>query len=222
MAFQQELAERSRTEAALRDTTARVTRILESITDAFLAVDHNWHLTYTNQEAERLLGQPRAAMLGQNMWDLFSDALNTDFETNHRRAMEQQIPVQFEAYAAPFDLWTEVRDYPSPDGLSIYFRDISAQKRAYIELVQAKEAAEAATHAKSDFLATMSHEIRTPMNAVIGMTGLLLDTPLGSEQREYVETIRTSSDALLTIINDILDFSKIESGKFELEQQPFD
>jgi len=222
MALQQELAERSRTEAALRDTTARVTRTLESITDAFLAVDHNWHLTYANQEAERLLGHPRAAMLGQNMWNLFSDALNTDFEANHRRAMEQQIPVQFEAYAAPFDLWTEVRDYPSPDGLSIYFRDISAQKRAYIELVQAKEAAEAATHAKSDFLATMSHEIRTPMNAVIGMTGLLLDTPLGTEQREYVETIRTSSDALLTIINDILDFSKIESGKFELEQQPFD
>ncbi|NTW97892.1 MAG: GAF domain-containing protein, partial [Oscillochloris sp.] len=139
MALQQELAERSRTEAALRDTTARVTRTLESITDAFLAVDHDWRLTYVNQEAERLLGQPRAAMLGQNMWDLFSDALNTDFEANHRRAMDQQIPVQFEAYAAPFDLWTEVRDYPSPDGLSIYFRDISAQKRAYIELVQAKE-----------------------------------------------------------------------------------
>jgi PAS domain S-box-containing protein len=130
----------------------------------------------------------------------------------HRRKDGSVIDVQL--------LWHDL-EYKHRRAVLVVAQDITESKQVQKELQQAKDAAEIANQAKSEFLANMSHEIRTPMNGVIGTIGLLLGTGLTSEQREYVDTIRLSGDALLNVINDILDFSKIDSKEIGLEEHPF-
>jgi PAS domain S-box-containing protein len=197
--------------------------IVETSPVAIVTVDLDGRVVGWNPGAERLFGHTEAESLGRPMEDLVAtpevlEEVRANIRRTlagewlraiGRRARKDGTPVDVEISSVPV-----VVDGVQMGMIGIY-HDIT-------DLLRARREAEAANEAKSAFLATMSHEIRTPLNAVIGMSGLLLNTPLADEQREYAEIVRQSGDALLTVINDILDFSKIEAGKLELEAQPFD
>jgi PAS domain S-box-containing protein len=231
--------------AAAQETQRRLTDIIDFLPDPTLVIDEASRVIAWNRAIEQMTGVAARDMLGKGNYEyaipfygerrpILIDLVRMPREEFARKYAHIAIQGSVLAgetfvthlrgssgylYATASALHDSKGDFA---GAIETIRDLTERKQAEVELQRAKEAAEAATQAKSAFLATMSHEIRTPMNAIIGMSGLLLDTQLTPDQREFAETIRNSGDALLTIINDILDFSKIEAGRMELESQPFD
>jgi len=227
-----DISERKTAEQALRESENRYRSVVDSISEVVFQVDRHGRVTFLNQAWCEVTG----FSIEESLQTSFLNNLHPDDQTANRQILGRLLDgsmdhVRIEARhltkSGEFR-WVEIFARPILDskgrirGTSGTLTDIHARRATEIALQRAKEVAEAANLAKGDFVANVSHEIRTPMNAVIGMTGLLLDTPLTGEQREYVETIRSSGENLLTIINDILDFSKIESSMLELEEVKFD
>ena len=227
--------ERRRAEQALRISQAstRKLSLVASSTDNLVAITQaTGQLEWINDSFVRLLGFKLTEVIGRHLTQLLVGP-DTDPPTVSRLRDALQRKVPFKADLAchardgrRFHLHLDLQPVHSETSVVENFiailTDITARVETENYLRRAKEEADDASRAKSEFLASMSHEIRTPMNGVIGMTSLLLETPLTVEQRDCVNTIRSSGDALLAIIKDILDFSKIESGKMELERQPFE
>lgn len=211
-------------EAALQRERDRLRTLIDHLPDYIFIKDSECRFVTVNKSHIEIFGcASEDEIVGKTDFDFCPPDLARLYEEDDLRVLQTGMTLvnREEEMVAPsgerrWILTTKVplRDeYDRIVGLVGICRDITKRKRAEEELRAAKEAAEVANRAKSDFLANMSHEIRTPMNAIIGMTGLVLDTRLSRDQREYLETVRDSADALMGIINDILDFSKIESGQ---------
>ncbi len=207
---------------------ALLEHVARTIGDFVLVTDIHGNLTWVNEAVLARSGWSRDELIGKP-WQLFlgdanppglAERITAATRAGGFRGDIRNVTRQGEVFWVALRTSLLLRDGAVAGTVSIS-SDIGERKRVEGELTAARDAAEAASRAKTEFLANISHEIRTPMNAVIGMAGLLLETPLTPEQRDYVETIRTSGDTLLTLLNDVLDFSKMESERLELESRPF-
>ncbi len=231
----QDVTARRSAEDALRESQADAHKLslVAARTDSPVLISSaNGRIEWANEAFCRLSGRTLEEVLTKPQLDLIAGP-ESDPKTVARIraafARGQGISTEVVCHARSgrrYDLHLEIQPVRDAGGATGNFitiaTDITARVETERQLRRAKAEADEASRAKIEFLASMSHEIRTPMNGVIGMTSLLLDTPLSPEQRDFVNTVRTSGEALLTIINDILDFSKIESGKMDLERAPFE
>lgn len=225
-----DITKQKKAEEEVLQSKEYLNKIINSIADPIFVKDRQHRFALVNEAFCNLIGHPCEEILGKTDYDFFPKGqvdvfLEKDeevFRTGRENVNEERINVAQGTTRIIVTKKTRYTDSVGNEFIVGIIRDITDRKLAEEELKSAKEDAEAAARAKSEFLANMSHEIRTPMNAVIGLTELLQRTDLSQEQRDYVETIRTSGESLLSVINNLLDFSKIDSGKVKLESQPFD
>jgi PAS domain S-box-containing protein len=230
------IAERVEAHQLAQENEERVRLLLDSTGEAIYGLDVKGRCVFSNPACLRLLGYAGPAdLMGKNMHRLMHHTrpdgtpypigecpLFEAFRAGRPTHLPEEIAWRADGTSVPVEFWSHpILREGEILGAVVTFIDITERKRAADALLQAKEAAESASRAKSEFVANMSHEIRTPMNGIIGMADLMLDTQLSAEQREFLELLKTSADSLLVLLNDILDFSKIEAGKLDLDPIEF-
>ena len=241
-----DITERKRVEERLQTVNRQLSDIIEFLPDATFVIDRDKKVIAWNRAIEEMTGVHKDYILGKGDYAyavpfygkprpilidlIFMDDMDTELKYDYIERKEATLYAEAFTPSLFKGKGAFLRGKASPlfdsmgniVGAIESMRDVTYRKQTEAELQKAKEAAEAASQAKSQFLANMSHEIRTPMNAIIGMTELLLNTPLSDEQQDFASTIYDSGQLLLTIINDILDLSKMEAGKLSLEKVEFE
>jgi PAS domain S-box-containing protein len=232
-----DISERKQIEAALSQSNEQLRLLLEFAVEAIYGIDTDGNCTFCNPSCLHLLGyKNNSDLLGRNVHEMIHHTrpdgsrypneecrILQAFRQGRDTHVEDEVLWRADGTSFPVEYWSHpILRMGETIGAVVTFVDITERLRTQQNLIAAKDAAEAATRAKSDFLANVSHELRTPMNGIIGMTDLALDTNLTPEQREYLRVAKDSCSAMMGVVDDILSFSKIASGQLKLEITQFD
>ncbi|HEY9709094.1 MAG TPA: ATP-binding protein, partial [Oculatellaceae cyanobacterium] len=174
--------------------------------------------TYLNPQAEPLLQRTRAELLGKNIWEVFPETVGSIFYEKYHQAVSEQVSVEFEGFYAPLNQWREIHAYPSKDGLSVYFTDISDRKQTEAELLKALDKERELNALKSQIVSVVSHEYRTPLTTILSSAELLehySHTWTNEKKHQHLHRIQSSVHHLTKLVSDVLILDKAEAGKLE-------